>query len=55
MNAEKRTAIEKKIVVYRCSICIWEKTNNKPWGTIEEMWVGKFNDFTDKALSGFRR
>lgn len=25
-------------------------TNNKPWGTIEENGVGKFNDFTDKAL-----
>jgi len=25
-------------------------TTNKPWGTIEENGVGKFNDFTDKAL-----
>ena len=28
-----------------------QNTNNKPWGTIEENGVGKFNDFTDKALS----
>ena len=27
-----------------------ENTNNKPWGTIEENGVGKFNDFNDKAL-----
>jgi glycosidase len=27
-----------------------KNTNNKPWGTIEENGVGKFNDFTDKAL-----
>jgi glycosidase len=27
-----------------------KKTNNKPWGTIEENGVGKFSDFTDKAL-----
>ena len=26
-------------------------TTNKPWGTIEENGVGKFNDFTDKALN----
>jgi glycosidase len=25
-------------------------TTNKPWGTIEENGVGKFNDFSDKAL-----
>lgn len=27
-----------------------ENTTNKPWGTIKENGVGKFNDFTDKAL-----
>ena len=26
------------------------ETTNKPWGTLEENGVGKFNDFTDKAL-----
>ena len=25
-------------------------TNNKPWGTLNENGVGKFNDFSDKAL-----
>ncbi|GAL81139.1 alpha-amylase [Algibacter lectus] len=31
-------------------------TNNKPWGgTIEENGVGKFNDFTDKALSEIKK
>ena len=29
-------------------------TTNKPWGTIEENGVGKFEDFTDKALAGIR-
>ncbi|VGO15018.1 Alpha-amylase [Pontiella desulfatans] len=29
-------------------------TTNKPWGTIEENGVGKFNDFTDEALAGIR-
>ncbi len=29
-------------------------TTNKPWGTIEENGVGKFNDFTDEALTGIR-
>ncbi|MEZ9059065.1 alpha-amylase family protein [Vibrio pelagius] len=28
-----------------------QNTNNKPWGAIEENGVGKFSDFTDKALS----
>ena len=28
-----------------------QNTNNKPWGTIEKNGVGKFSDFTDKALS----
>jgi glycosidase/predicted alpha/beta superfamily hydrolase len=27
---------------------------NKPWGTIEENGVGKFDDFTDAALEGIR-
>ena len=26
-------------------------TTNKPWGTIEENGIGKFNDFTEKALN----
>lgn len=44
---------EKKEVVYQVFTRLFgnKNTNNKPWGTIEENGVGKFNDFTDKALS----
>ncbi len=42
----------KKIVIYHVFTRLFGNvnTNNKPWGTIEENGVGKFNDFTDKAL-----
>ena len=54
--SEKNMKIEKlnkKIVVYQVFTRLFGNTNstNKPWGTIEENGVGKFNDFTDKALS----
>ncbi len=41
-----------KEVVYQVFTRLFGNTNttNKPWGTIEENGVGKFNDFTDKAL-----
>ena len=44
---------EKKTVVYQVFTRLFgnTNTNNKPWGTIEENGVGKFSDFTDKALS----
>lgn len=43
---------EKKVVVYQVFTRLFGNSNttNKPWGTIEENGVGKFNDFTDKAL-----
>ncbi len=43
---------EQKKVIYQVFTRLFgnENTNNKPWGTIEENGVGKFNDFTDKAL-----
>ena len=43
---------QKKVVVYQVFTRLFgnTNTNNKPWGTIEENGVGKFNDFTDKAL-----
>ena len=43
---------QKKQVVYQVFTRLFGNTNttNKPWGTIEENGVGKFNDFTDKAL-----
>ena len=42
----------KKEVVYHVFTRLFgnTNTNNKPWGTIEENGVGKFSDFTDKAL-----
>lgn len=52
-------AMEKKpqkIVVYQVFTRLFGNTNatNKPWGTIEENGVGKFNDFTDEALTAIR-
>ncbi len=42
----------KKAVVYQVFTRLFgnKNTHNKPWGTIEENGVGKFKDFTDKAL-----
>ena len=44
---------EKKQVVYQVFTRLFgnKNTTNKPWGTLEENGVGKFNDFTDKALT----
>ena len=41
-----------KAVVYQVFTRLFANTNttNKPWGTIEENGVGKFNDITDTAL-----
>ncbi|QTE22462.1 alpha-amylase family glycosyl hydrolase [Polaribacter cellanae] len=49
----KSTITKKKTVVYQVFTRLFGNTNttNKPWGTIEENGVGKFNDFTDKALT----
>ena len=48
MKVEK----EHKEVVYQVFTRLFGNTNttNKPWGTIEENGVGKFEDFNDKAL-----
>ncbi|MDU8885127.1 alpha-amylase family glycosyl hydrolase [Yeosuana sp. MJ-SS3] len=42
----------KKEVIYQVFTRLFGNSNttNKPWGTIEENGVGKFNDFTNKAL-----
>ena len=50
---EANTNKNKKTVVYQVFTRLFGNTNttNKTWGTIEENGVGKFNDFTDKALS----
>jgi glycosidase len=51
-TVNKETAPEKKEVVYQVFTRLFgnKNTTNKPWGTIEENGVGKFNDFTEKAL-----
>lgn len=45
-----------KPVVYQVFTRLFGNTNdtNKPWGTLEENGVGKFNHFTDTALQGIR-
>jgi glycosidase len=47
----------KKDVVYQVFTRLFgnKNTANKPWGTIEENGVGKFNDFTDKALQEIKK
>ncbi|MCU4174802.1 alpha-amylase family protein [Carboxylicivirga sp. N1Y90] len=52
-QVEESQAYEGKAVVYQVFTRLFGNTNanNKAWGTIEENGVGKFNDFTDKALS----
>lgn len=49
---KKVTNVEHKKVVYQVFTRLFGNTNttNKPWGTKEENGVGKFNDFTEKAL-----
>ena len=44
--------MNKKVIVYQVFTRLFGNTNttNKPWGTIEENGVGKFADFTAKAL-----
>ncbi|KKL74888.1 hypothetical protein LCGC14_2060380, partial [marine sediment metagenome] len=44
---------EKKQVIYQVFTRLFGNTNttNKPWGTIEENGVGKFSDFSEKALN----
>lgn len=46
-----------KVVIYHVFTRLFGNINttNKPWGTIEENGVGKFADFTDKALSEIRK
>ncbi|WP_299556889.1 alpha-amylase family glycosyl hydrolase [Seonamhaeicola sp.] len=55
-QSDTKTSFKKKQVVYQVFTRLFGNTNatNKPWGTIEENGVGKFNDFTDKALNEIR-
>ena len=50
------TEPEGKIVVYQVFTRLFgnTKTTNKPWGTVKENGVGKFNDFTGTALKAIR-
>ena len=52
MTAQTQDEGPKKAVVYQVFTRLFgnKNTTNKPWGTIPENGVGKFNDFTDKAL-----
>lgn len=45
-----------KPVIYQMFTRLFGNTNttNKPWGTIEENGVGKFNDINDAALEGIK-
>ena len=49
---ENEKHMSKKQVVYQVFTRLFGNTNttNKPWGTIEENGIGKFSDFTAKAL-----
>ena len=51
-NMEENKNETKKEVVYQVFTRLFGNTNttNKPWGTIEENGVGKFSDFSEKAL-----
>ncbi|OLQ74159.1 alpha-amylase [Photobacterium proteolyticum] len=57
MTDVKKLKTLDKHVVYQVFTRLFGNTNttNKAWGTIEENGVGKFNDFTDKALSEIRQ
>lgn len=54
---KKETTPQQKAVVYQVFTRLFgnKNTTNKPWGTIEENGVGKFNDFTDKALTEIKK
>lgn len=51
-----KTKMEQKKVIYQVFTRLFGNTNttNKAWGTIKENGVGKFNDFSDKALNEIR-
>jgi len=51
-EVQSKNTAEGKLVVYQVFTRLFGNTNttNIPWGTIEENGVGKFNDFTDRAL-----
>jgi len=56
-RSAKQDDSKHKIVIYQVFTRLFGNTNstNKPWGTIEENGVGKFRDFSPKALSEIRK
>ena len=52
VSKKSETPSERKAVVYQVFTRLFGNRNNTnaPWGTIEKNGVGKFSDFTDKAL-----
>lgn len=57
MKKDENKVTDGKKVVYHVFTRLFGNTNttNKPWGTIEENGVGKFNDFTPKALREIKK
>jgi glycosidase len=60
-TSEKQVSVhhsqgEGKPVIYQVFTRLFGNTNstNKPWGSIQENGVGKFDDFTDHALLGIQ-
>lgn len=55
-HAKPVEAAQGKPVVYQIFTRLYGNTNstNKPWGTIEENGVGKFNDINDVALKSIK-
>ncbi|MBT8323064.1 MAG: alpha-amylase family protein, partial [Eudoraea sp.] len=53
---ENQIQLERKKVIYQVFTRLFGNTesNNKPWGTLQENGVGKFSDFTEKALQEIR-
>lgn len=51
-TADHTADVNGKAVIYQVFTRLYGNTNttNKPWGTIEENGVGKFSDFSEKAL-----
>lgn len=56
VQQEPREHVQGKPVVYQIFTRLYGNTNttNKPWGTIEENGVGKFNDITATALKSIK-
>ncbi len=57
VSKKTEVPVEKKVVVYQVFTRLFgnKNTTNAPWGTIEKNGVGKFNDFTDKALQEIKK